>query len=61
MALSEWRQGARLMAAAASLLQGDSVTSAALDAGYASTSAFITAFRSRFGQTPGALRTGASP
>ena len=61
MALSEWRQGARLMAAAASLLQGESVTSAALDAGYASTSAFITAFRSRFGQTPGAFRTGAPP
>jgi AraC-like DNA-binding protein/quercetin dioxygenase-like cupin family protein len=61
MALSEWRQGARLIAAAASLLQGESVTSAALDAGYASTSAFITAFRSRFGQTPGAFRTGAPP
>ncbi len=61
MALSEWRQGARLMAAAANLLQGESVTSAALDAGYASTSAFITAFRSRFGQTPGAFRTGAPP
>ena len=61
MALSEWRQGARLMAAAANLLQGDSVTSAALDAGYASTSAFITAFRSRFGQTPGAFRTGVPP
>ena len=61
MALSEWRQGARLMAAAANLLQGESVTSAALEAGYASTSAFITAFRSRFGQTPGAFRTGAPP
>ena len=61
MALSEWRQGARLMAAAVNLLQGESVTSAALDAGYASTSAFITAFRSRFGQTPGAFRTGAPP
>ena len=61
MALSEWRQGARLMAAAAGLLQGESVTGAALDAGYASTSAFITAFRSRFGQTPGAFRTGAPP
>ncbi len=61
MGLSEWRQGARLMAPAASLLQGESVTSGALDAGYASTSAFITAFRSRFGQTPGAFRTGTPP
>lgn len=61
MGLSEWRQTARLMAAAASLLQGESVTSAALDAGYASTSAFIAAFRSRFGQTPGSFRTIARP
>ena len=56
VALSEWRKTARLMAAAASLLEGVSVTSAALEAGYSGTSAFITAFRLRFGQTPGAFQ-----
>ena len=56
VALSEWRQTARLMAAAASLLDGVSVTSAALEAGYSGTSAFINAFRLRFGQTPGAFQ-----
>ncbi|HEX4508369.1 MAG TPA: helix-turn-helix transcriptional regulator [Alphaproteobacteria bacterium] len=52
MPLSEWRQVARLMEAAALLLDGRSVTDAALAAGYAGTSAFIHAFRHKFGQTP---------
>ncbi len=56
VALSEWRQTARLMAAAANLLDGMSVTSTALEAGYSGTSAFINAFRLRFGQTPGAFQ-----
>jgi AraC-like DNA-binding protein len=50
--LSEWRQTARLMAGAAALLDGKSVTDAALDAGYGSLSAFIHAFGAKFGQSP---------
>ena len=56
--LSEWRQVARLMEAAALLLDGKSVTDAALAAGYAGTSAFIHAFRRKFGQTPAAFAAG---
>jgi len=57
MAVSEWRQQARLIAGAGSLLDGRSVTEAALTAGYSGVSAFIYAFRSKFGQTPSAFRT----
>jgi len=56
--LSDWRQVARLMEAAARLLDGASVTSAALYAGYSGTSAFINAFKARYGETPGAFRSG---
>ncbi len=52
MSLSHWRQAARLMAAASCLLDGMSVTDAALQAGYAGVSAFIHAFRGKLGQTP---------
>ena len=52
MALSEWRQQARLIAAAGLLLDGHSVTAAALEVGYSSVSAFIHAFRQKLGQTP---------
>ncbi len=55
MALSEWRQMARLMVAATCLLDGQSVTSAALSAGYAGTSAFVYAFRKTVGETPSAF------
>ena len=60
MPLSDWRQAARLMSAAARLLQGESVTEAAVDAGYSSTSAFINAFRLRFGVSPGRFRSAAA-
>ena len=48
----EWRQRLRLLHAATVLGTGASVTEAGLDAGYASTSAFIAAFRRLFGRTP---------
>ena len=53
LTLEAWRQKARLIQAAADLLAGASVTTAAFDAGYASLSAFISAFRRQFGVTPG--------
>ncbi len=52
----EWRQRLRLLHAATLLGAGASVTDAGLDAGYASTSAFIAAFRKRFGRTPARMR-----
>jgi len=58
LALSQWRQAARLMEAAARLLAGESVTSAALHAGYSGTSAFINAFKATCGETPGVFRSG---
>jgi AraC-like DNA-binding protein len=54
---AEWRQRLRLMHGASRLGTGASVTEAGLDAGYASTSAFIAAFRKQFGVTP----SGAKP
>jgi AraC-like DNA-binding protein len=58
LSLEAWRQKARLIHAAAMLSSGGSVTAAALDCGYDSVSAFITAFRRQFGQTPGRYRPG---
>jgi len=49
---AEWRQRLRLMHGASLLGTGSSVTEAGLEAGYASTSAFIAAFRRQFGTTP---------
>ena len=50
-----WRQRLRLLHAASLLGAGASVTEAGLDAGYASTSAFIAAFKRQFGRTPARL------
>jgi AraC-like DNA-binding protein len=50
-----WRQKARLLSAARLLAERRSVTEAALDSGYNSVSAFIAAFKSAFGCTPGRL------
>lgn len=56
LTLEAWRQKARLIAAVAALFGGASVTTTALDCGYESPSAFITAFKRQFGVTPGRLR-----
>ncbi len=53
LSLGAWRQRARLMHAMTRLSDGDSVTRAGLAAGYASTSAFVHAFRRMTGRTPG--------
>jgi len=52
MSFSRWRQRARLIHAMQSLAAGQSVTTAALDAGYGTTSAFISMFRKQLGTTP---------
>ncbi|MBB6249801.1 AraC family transcriptional regulator [Nitrospirillum iridis] len=52
----EWRQQLRLLHAASLLGTGLSVTHAGLEAGYSSTSAFVSAFRRRFGVTPARYR-----
>jgi AraC-like DNA-binding protein len=57
LTLEAWRQKARLIAGAASLSAGAPVTGAALDCGYESPSAFITAFKRQFGVTPGRFQT----
>jgi AraC-like DNA-binding protein len=53
MAFSKWRQRLCLITAMQRLAAGQSVTSAALDAGYSTTSAFISMFRKELGTTPG--------
>jgi AraC-like DNA-binding protein len=53
---AEWRRRLRLLHAAALISGGASVTSAGLDAGYHSTSAFIAAFRAELGITPARMR-----
>lgn len=52
----EWRQQLRLLHAASLLGTGLSVTQAGLEAGYSSTSAFVSAFRRRLGVTPARYR-----
>ena len=51
-----WRQKARLLNAVRLLAQDASVTNTALDCGYTSVSAFITAFKKTFGCTPSRFR-----
>jgi len=53
MPLGRWRQQARLLHAMRLLASGESVTSIALEVGYQSPSAFIEAFSSALGTTPG--------
>jgi AraC-like DNA-binding protein len=53
LSLGRWRQQARLLQAMRLLARGESVTAAALDVGYESTSAFIAAFSHVLGTTPG--------
>jgi AraC-like DNA-binding protein len=59
MSFSRWRQRARLIHAMQSLAAGQSVTNAALDAGYSTTSAFISMFRKQLGTTPTRYLSGA--
>lgn len=53
LTLIAWRQKARLIHSIACLTSGASVTTAALESGYQSVSAFIAAFSKQFGTTPG--------
>ena len=52
MTFNKWRQQLRLLHATQRLAAGEKVTSAALEAGYNSTSAFISMFRKQLGTTP---------
>jgi len=52
-----WRQKARLLESVRVLVDGGSVTDAALESGYSSVSAYIAAFKQTFGCTPGGLLT----
>lgn len=53
LSLGRWRQQARLLHAMRLLARGESVTSTALEVGYDSASAFIAAFATVMGTTPG--------
>ena len=57
MTFGLWRQKARLLESVRVLAEGESVTGAALESGYASVSAYIAAFKQTFGCTPGAMLT----
>jgi AraC-like DNA-binding protein len=52
MTFGKWRQQLRLLHALQRLAAGEKVTGAALEAGYSSTSAFISMFRKHLGATP---------
>ena len=52
MTFGKWRQQLRLLHAMQVLASGEKVTAAALEAGYSSTSAFISMFRKQLGTTP---------
>jgi AraC-like DNA-binding protein len=53
LGFGKWRQQLRLGHALRLLAAGDAVTTVALEVGYDSISAFISAFRMTFGKTPG--------
>ena len=53
LSLDAWRQKARLIQSVTKLVSGASVTAAALDCGYDSSSAYIATFKKQFGVTPG--------
>lgn len=55
MSFGLWQQKARLLYSVRALSELRPVTEAALDAGYASVSAYIAAFKRTFGYTPGRL------
>lgn len=52
MSFGKWRQQLRLLHGMQLLARGEKVTVAALESGYASTSAFISMFRKQLGTTP---------
>jgi AraC-like DNA-binding protein len=52
VSFQQWRQRLRVIEALRLLASGESVTSVALDVGYASTSAFIAMFKRELGTTP---------
>lgn len=52
LSLGKWRQQLRLMRSLQLLAAGEKITSAAVDAGYSSPSAFIAMFRKALGTTP---------
>jgi AraC-like DNA-binding protein len=52
VSFQQWRQRLRVIHSLRLLASGESVTSVALDVGYASTSAFIAMFRRELGTTP---------
>ena len=58
MSFARWRQRLRLLGAVERLGRGGSVTDAALDVGYSSVSAFVSAFGQEFGVTPGRFAKG---
>ena len=58
MSFVQWRQRMRLLSAVERLGAGRSVTDAALDVGYTSVSAFVSAFHREFGVTPGRFAKG---
>lgn len=53
LTLDAWRQKARLLHAVTQLSAGAGVAAAAFECGYASPSAFVSAFKRQFGVTPG--------
>ena len=53
MGFGEWRRRMRLLHALRRLAAGEPVTTAALESGYESTSAFIAMFKRQLGTTPG--------
>lgn len=57
MSFGSWRQRLRLVMSLDALDAGENITAVAMNHGYGSTSAFIAAFRTAFGFTPGELRT----
>jgi AraC-like DNA-binding protein len=52
LSFAQWRQQRRLLAALERLGAGDSVTSVALEVGYADVSSFVAVFKAALGETP---------
>ncbi|OSN10245.1 transcriptional regulator [Lonsdalea iberica] len=56
LSFSQWRQQAKIIVSLRWVLAGLSISDVAMMSGYSNVSAYIEAFRQRFGQTPGQLQ-----
>ena len=56
LSFSQWRQQAKLISSLSGVMANEPISQVAMESGYTNVSAYIAAFRQRFGETPGQLQ-----